>query len=71
MLADPEVEIIVNLTNPHAHYATSKRILEAGKHVYSEKPLAMEIDQARELVALAEEKGLQIVSAPSSVLGPA
>ncbi|MBW6416924.1 Gfo/Idh/MocA family protein [Celeribacter sp. PS-C1] len=71
MLADPQVEIIVNLTNPHAHYATNKRILEAGKHVYSEKPLAMEIDQARELVALAEEKGLQIVSAPSSVLGPA
>lgn len=71
MLADPEVEIIVNLTNPHAHFATSKRILEAGKHVYSEKPLAMEIDQARELVALAEVKGLQIVSAPSSVLGPA
>ena len=71
LLADPGVEIVVNLTNPHAHYETSKKALEAGKHVYSEKPLAMDIAQARELVALAEARGLQIVSAPSSVLGPA
>jgi predicted dehydrogenase len=71
ILDDPQVEIVVNLTNPHAHFETSKRILHSGKHVYSEKPLAMEIDQARELVRLANEQGLQIVSAPSSVLGPA
>ena len=71
LLADPAVEIIVNLTNPSQHYAISKAALEAGKHVYSEKPLAMELAQAEELVALGAERGLQVVSAPSSVLGDA
>src|SRR5690242_17502068 len=41
MLSDPAVRIVVNLTNPHSHYAISKAALDAGKHVYSEKPLAM------------------------------
>lgn len=71
LLADDTVKIVVNLTNPFAHYVVSKRCLEAGKHVYSEKPLAMELGEAENLVSLAESAGLHIVSAPSSVLGEA
>ena len=52
MLADPQVDIVLNLTNPRAHYGLTRAALEAGKHVYSEKPLAMEISQAKELVSL-------------------
>jgi predicted dehydrogenase len=68
-LADSRVELIVNLTNPHSHYEVSKAALLAGKHVYSEKPLAMEMTQARELVELAESRGLSVASAPCSLLG--
>ncbi|WP_353346833.1 Gfo/Idh/MocA family oxidoreductase [Litorivita sp. NS0012-18] len=60
--------IILNLTNPHAHYDVSRACLEAGHHVYSEKPLAMQMDQAHELTRLAETKGLRIASAPCSLL---
>ena len=71
VLADEAVQIVVNLTNPSEHYAISKQILMAGKHVYSEKPLALDVDEAAELVALAAEKNLHVVAAPSSVLGDA
>jgi predicted dehydrogenase len=69
LLADPTVEIVLNLTNPRSHYDVSKACLEAGKHVYSEKPLAMTVPDAKELVAMAESRGLQISSAPCSLLG--
>lgn len=69
LLADPTVEIVLNLTNPRSHYEVSKAALEAGKHVYSEKPLAMAMPEAEELVNLAEQKGLIISSAPCSLLG--
>lgn len=69
LLADPTVEIVLNLTNPRSHYEVSKAALEAGKHVYSEKPLAMAMPEAEELVNLAEQKGLLISSAPCSLLG--
>lgn len=68
LLADREVELVVNLTDPHSHYEVSKASLLAGKHVYSEKPLSMVLSQARELVALAGERGLLLSSAPCSVL---
>jgi predicted dehydrogenase len=68
LLADDRVDIVVNLTNPRSHYEVSKAALAAGKHVYSEKPLAMEMWQAEELVSIAEAKGLLIASAPCSVL---
>ena len=71
LLADPAIGLVLNLTNPSSHYAVSRACLEAGRHVYSEKPLAMDIGEAEHLVALAREKGLQIASAPSSVLGEA
>lgn len=71
LLADDRVSIVLNLTNPRAHYAVSRRCLEAGRHVYSEKPLAMDYGQAEALVKLAEDRGLIISSAPCSLLGNA
>src|SRR5258705_13780081 len=59
LLGDSGVEIVLNLTNPRSHYEVSKRSLLAGKHVYSEKPLAMSFDEAKELVELAERNGRQ------------
>lgn len=63
--------LILNLTNPHAHYDTTLTCLNAGRSVYSEKPLAMTPDQARTLHALARDKGVELASAPCSVLGEA
>jgi predicted dehydrogenase len=71
LLGDPTVDLVVNLTNPRSHYEVSRAALEAGKHVYSEKPLATEWPQAVELVDLAEKRGLRISSAPCTVLGEA
>ena len=68
VLNDPSVELVVNLTNPRSHFSVSKACLEAGKNVYSEKPLAMSFPEARQLVKFAEDKGLYIASAPSRVL---
>jgi predicted dehydrogenase len=69
LLADPRVAIVLNLTNPLSHYEVTRASLLVGKHVYSEKPLATEMSLARELVDLAEERGLQLSSAPCSLLG--
>ncbi|MEZ4867891.1 MAG: Gfo/Idh/MocA family oxidoreductase [Caldilineaceae bacterium] len=69
LLTDQTVDIVVNLTNPGSHYTVTKASLEAGKHVYSEKPLAMEYAKAQELYALAQQQGLQLASAPCSLLG--
>ena len=63
--------LILNLTNPAAHFQVSQTCLEAGKHVYSEKPLALDMDSARRLCALAEERSLMLASAPCSLLGEA
>jgi predicted dehydrogenase len=68
VLNDDKVELVINLTNPRSHFAVSKACLEAGKHVYSEKPLAMSFPEAQELVRLAEQKGRSIASAPSRIL---
>ncbi len=69
VLADERVDLVLNLTNPRSHYEVSLAALQAGKHVYSEKPLAMALDQAEELAALAAERSLQLSAAPCSVLG--
>jgi predicted dehydrogenase len=63
--------LILNLTNPGAHFEVTRQCLEAGKHVYSEKPLATGMEDARALCAIAERKGLMLASAPCSVLGEA
>lgn len=68
-LLEDSIDIVVNLTNPSSHFSVSKACLEAGKHVYSEKPLAMNLSEAEELVNLAEKKGLYISSAPCNLLG--
>jgi predicted dehydrogenase len=64
-----DATLVLNLTNPHQHFDVSAAALRAGKNVYSEKPLATEVAQARELHALAAQLGLQIGSAPCSLLG--
>lgn len=64
LLAGPAFDMVLNLTNPEAHYEVSRLFLEAGKHVYSEKPFAMDFDDAVALVRLAGERGLRIASAP-------
>ena len=69
MLRDPEIEIILNLTRPNEHYATTKAALLAGKHVYSEKPLAATYEEGVELAALAKERGLLLGGAPDTFLG--
>ena len=66
---DPEVEVILNLTRPHEHYGVTKEALLHGKHVYSEKPLAVDMEEADELVALAQEKNLRMGGAPDTFLG--
>jgi predicted dehydrogenase len=68
---DPEVTLVVNLTIHHAHYEVIKAALEAGKHVYTEKPFASTSKQARELVDLAASKNLGLYSAPIVYLGEA
>jgi predicted dehydrogenase len=67
-LADPSVEMVLNLTNPRSHYEVTRMSLEAGKHVYSEKPLAMDTSAASELAVLAKNKNVYLATAPCSVL---
>lgn len=69
LLGDPSIELIVNLTSPSSHFEVSKACLEAGKHVYSEKPMTMNFPEGQTLVELANEKGLCFSSAPCGVLG--
>lgn len=69
LLADPEIGLVINLTIPAAHSAVSARALEAGKHVYSEKPLAIDDTAGQDLLTLAESRGLRVGCAPDTFLG--
>lgn len=69
MLADPEIEIVINLTIPIAHAEVNLAAIEAGKHVYVEKPLAITREDGRKLLALAEAKKLLVGCAPDTFLG--
>src|SRR5690606_22678719 len=60
LLDDEKIVAVVNLTVPAAHFAVSRSILAAGKHLYSEKPLALTAKQAAKLVAEADRRGLRI-----------
>ncbi|WP_134681597.1 Gfo/Idh/MocA family protein [Paracoccus ravus] len=71
MLADPAIDLIVNLTIPDAHFAVSRAALLAGKHVYSEKPFVLSVAEGMELAAIAEARGLRLGSAPDTFLGSA
>ena len=71
LLSHPDVDIVVNLTVPSAHADVSMRALSAGKHVYSEKPLATELEDAQKVIGLAREQNLRVACAPSTFLGAA
>ena len=71
ILADDSIEIVVNLTAPTGHYPVIKQLLEAGKHVYTEKVLSVELEHAAELVKIANEKNLYLGAAPDTFLGAA
>ncbi|MET0352720.1 Gfo/Idh/MocA family oxidoreductase [Plantibacter sp. lyk4-40-MEA-4] len=69
LLADPEIEIVVNLTIPKVHVEVAMQILDAGKHVWSEKPFALDRESGQALLAAAKEKGLRVATAPDTFLG--
>ena len=69
LISDPGIDVILNLTTPDAHFDVSKRALAAGKHVYSEKPVATTVAEARELIAEADRRGLRLGCAPDIFLG--
>src|SRR5690606_19267809 len=69
LLADQDVQMVINLTIPQAHASVSLQALEAGKHVYVEKPFTVTREEAQQVLALAEAKGLYVGSAPDTFLG--
>lgn len=71
LLADGEAQLVLNLTSPRSHFELNRACLAAGKHVYSEKPLAMTTAEARSLVEMARQHRLYLGSAPCSVLSGA
>lgn len=71
MLADPGIDAVVNLTVPAAHYKVSARALDAGKHVYSEKPFVLTLKEGQDLQKRAAKRKLRIGSAPDTFLGGA
>ena len=71
LLADPAVEIVLNLTVPKAHVDVGLKAIAAGKHVHSEKPLGVTVAEARRLIEAAAAKGLRLGSAPDTFLGGA
>jgi predicted dehydrogenase len=71
VLADPNVDLVVNLTIHHAHHAVITQCLNAGKHVHSEKPLALTYPEAKDLVALASAKQLRLSCSPVTFMGEA
>ena len=69
LLAHPDIQLVINLTIPAAHAAVSRDILNAGKHVYCEKPLTVQLEDAQDLLVLAKSKGLLIGCAPDTFFG--
>lgn len=69
LLADPSIDLVLNLTTPKAHAEIARRALEAGKSVYNEKPLALERAEAQGLLTLAGARGLRVGCAPDTFLG--
>lgn len=69
LLADPEIEIVINLTIPKVHYEIAMAALNAGKHVYNEKPLTLTREQGKDLLAKAKEKNLLVGCAPDTFMG--
>ena len=70
VLAHPDVDLVVNLTIPQVHVEVSRAAVAAGKHVWTEKPLGLDRETTRELLAEADAAGVRIGSAPDTILGP-
>lgn len=71
LIDDEDIDLVLNLTIPAAHFDVSMRALSAGKHVFTEKPLGVTADEGRKLVDAAASRGLAIGSAPDTFLGAA
>ena len=71
LVGDPEIDLVLNLTIPAAHFDISMQALAAGKHVFTEKPLAVKAEAGRALVTAAASRGLALGSAPDTFLGAA
>lgn len=69
LLNDPGIDVVLNLTLPTSHADVTRRALAAGKHVYTEKPLATSLLDAKEIIEEARKRGLQVGSAPDTFLG--
>ena len=69
LLADPSIDIVLNLTVPKAHFDVARRAVAAGKHVYNEKPLCVEFKEGKALMALAAKKRVLVGCAPDTFLG--
>ena len=69
LLSNPDIDVILNLTVPQAHYEVTKKILLAGKHSYCEKPLSISFEQGKELVQIAKKENLYLGNAPDTFLG--
>lgn len=69
LLADPEIELVLNLTNPRAHAEVALETIEAGKHAYSEKPFGVTMAEGQQIVQAAEAKGVRLGCAPDTFLG--
>lgn len=70
LLSDCNVDIVVNLTSIKSHFAVTRAALEAGRHVFSEKPLGQGWEEAKRLYEIAQRKGVLLSAAPSNVLSP-
>ena len=71
ILNDKSIELVLNITDPVNHHLVSSQVLNAGKNLYSEKPIDLSIDAGRELVKLADKKGVLYGNAPDTFLGEA
>jgi predicted dehydrogenase len=69
LMRDPEIDVVVNLTTPNAHFDVSHAALTAGKHVFSEKPLCVAAEDGQRLVQEAQRRGLRLGCAPDTFLG--
>ncbi len=71
LFASSDVDVVLNLTVPNAHYAIAKAALDSGKHVYNEKPLSVSLPEAKLLLETANSKNLRVGCAPDTFFGAA
>jgi predicted dehydrogenase len=69
LLDDPEIEIVINLTTPQAHFPVAMQAIEAGKSVHNEKPLTLTREQGQQLLEAAEKQGVRVGCAPDTFMG--